>query len=108
MICGVSAGSWSRPSRCSRRPRVLRAGVRPATALICQFITEHREEFGVVPICRALTSLGAPIAPRTYHAHMARPPSKQALWDVTVTVNRPGDLGGSDHCAPAGATEALC
>jgi len=23
-------------------------------------------------------------------------------------VNRPGDLGGSDHCAPAGATEALC
>ena len=38
-----------------------------------------------MPICRALTSLGAPIAPRTYHAHMARPPSKQALWDVTVT-----------------------
>ena len=27
---------------------------------------------------------------------------------VTLQVNRPGDLGGSDHCAPAGATEALC
>jgi len=53
--------------------------------LICQFITEHREEFGVVPICRALTSLGVPIAPRTYHAHVARAPSKQALWDLTVT-----------------------
>ena len=53
--------------------------------MICQFITEHREEFGVVPICRALTSLGVPIAPRTYHAHVARPPSKQALWDLTVT-----------------------
>jgi len=24
------------------------------------------------------------------------------------SMNRPGDLGGSDHCAPAGATEALC
>jgi len=26
----------------------------------------------------------------------------------SYTLNRPGDLGGSDHCAPAGATEALC
>jgi hypothetical protein len=25
----------------------------------------------------------------------------------TITVNRPGDLGDSDYCAPAGATEAL-
>jgi hypothetical protein len=23
-------------------------------------------------------------------------------------LNRPGDLGGSDHCTPAGATRALC
>ena len=23
-------------------------------------------------------------------------------------VNRPGDLGDSDYCTPAGATEALC
>jgi transposase InsO family protein len=53
--------------------------------LTCQFITEHREEFGVVPICRALSSLGVPIAPRTYHAHMRRAPSKRALWDLTVT-----------------------
>lgn len=26
-----------------------------------------------------------PIAPRTYHAHVARPPSKRALWDMTIT-----------------------
>jgi hypothetical protein len=25
-----------------------------------------------------------------------------------LELNRPGDLGGSDHCAPAGATEVLC
>jgi putative transposase len=53
--------------------------------LICQFITEHRQEFGVVPICRALTRLGVPIAPRTFHARVAQGPSKRALWDMTVT-----------------------
>ena len=26
-----------------------------------------------------------PIAPRTYWAHVARPPSKRALWDVSIT-----------------------
>jgi putative transposase len=59
--------------------------VRPATALICRFITEHRQEFGVAPICDALTSLGVPIAPRTYHAYVGRAPSKRALWDMTIT-----------------------
>ncbi len=52
---------------------------------MCEFITEHRLEFGVAPICRALTFLGVPIAPRTYFAHMARPPSKRALWDMSIT-----------------------
>ena len=31
------------------------------------FIDEHRDEFGVEPICRVL-----PIAPSTYYAHAAR------------------------------------
>jgi putative transposase len=53
--------------------------------LICQFIIEHRERFGVVPICRSLTELGVPIAPRTYHAQVVRAPSKRTLWDMTVT-----------------------
>jgi len=59
--------------------------VRPATPLICQFIAEHRDRFGVVPICRALTQLGVPIAPRTSFVHAVRPPSKRALWDITIT-----------------------
>jgi len=32
----------------------------------------------------------------------------EAGYRIHVEMNRPGDLGGSDHCAPAGATEALC
>ena len=67
------------------RNKFLRAGVRPATPLICEFIDEHREEFGVVPICRALAVHGVQIAPRTYWAHRLAAPSKRALWDTTIT-----------------------
>ncbi len=40
------------------------------------FIDEHREEYGVEPICRVL-----PIAPSTYRAHAARlfPGPRQAI-----------------------------
>ena len=59
--------------------------MRPATPLICEFIDEHREEFGVVPICRTLAVHGVQIGPRTYWAHHASAPSKRALWDTTIT-----------------------
>jgi hypothetical protein len=59
--------------------------VRPATPLICAFIDAHRDEFGVVPICRALAVHGVQIAPRTYWAHRVAAPSKRALWDTTIT-----------------------
>jgi hypothetical protein len=53
--------------------------------LICEFIATRRQEYGVAPICRALGVLGVQIAPRTYRAHLARPPSKRALWDAAIT-----------------------
>ena len=59
--------------------------MRPATPLICEFIDAHREQFGVVPICRALAVHGVQIAPRTYWAHRSAAPSKRALWDTTIT-----------------------
>jgi putative transposase len=59
--------------------------VRPATPLICEFIDEHRDRFGVAPICRALGVHGVQIAPRTYWAHWSAAPSKRALWDTTIT-----------------------
>jgi putative transposase len=59
--------------------------VRPATALICQFIDEQKERFGVVPVCRALTVHGIQIAPRTYWARLALGPGKRELWDMAVT-----------------------
>jgi putative transposase len=72
--------------------------VRPAVPLICQFIDEHKERFGVVPVCRALSAHGIQIAPRTYWARLASGPSKRALWDMTVTEILAGiyepDAGG--------------
>jgi len=59
--------------------------VRPATALICEFIDRFRGRFGVVPICRALSGHGITIAPRTYWAGTARPASRRALRDALVT-----------------------
>jgi putative transposase len=38
-----------------------------------------------VPICRALSAHGVPIAPRTYWARRSRPPSRRALGDAAVT-----------------------
>ena len=59
--------------------------MRPATPLICAFIDEHKNAYGVVPICRALAVRGMQIAPRTYWAHRSAAPSKRALWDTTIT-----------------------
>ena len=44
------------------------------------FIDTHRAEFGVEPICRQLQ-----VAPSTYYAAKARPPSARAVSDAQLT-----------------------
>ena len=46
-----------------------------------RYIDEHRATFGVEPICQTL-----PIAPSTYYAAKARPPSKRSLEDEKLNV----------------------
>jgi putative transposase len=47
-----------------------------------RFIDERKQEFGgVEPICRVLTEHGVSIAPSTYYAAKARPPSARAVRD---------------------------
>jgi putative transposase len=46
-----------------------------------RFIDEHKDVFGVEPICRVLTAHGALIAPSTYYAAKSRPPSARAMRD---------------------------
>ena len=45
------------------------------------FIDEHRERYGVEPICQEL-----PIAPSTYYAAKSRPPSARSLRDAELEV----------------------
>ncbi|MFH6784914.1 MULTISPECIES: IS3 family transposase [Methylobacterium] len=51
-------------------------GARPPVAAMISFIDDHREVYGVEPICRVL-----PIAPSTYYMHAARraDPEKQPV-----------------------------
>lgn len=50
------------------------------------FIDDHRDRFGVEPICRVLTEHGVKIAPSGYYAFKARPVSARALRDAELVV----------------------
>lgn len=52
--------------------------------MIVDYIDEHRDEFGIEPICRVLTEAGAKIAPSTYHARKTRPMSARAARDAAM------------------------
>jgi putative transposase len=49
-----------------------------------RFIDEHRQVFGVEPICRVLSDYGWQIASSTYRAARARPPSARARRDAVL------------------------
>ena len=49
-----------------------------------EFIDAHRGRFGVEPMCRVLSGHGVRIAPSTYYAAEARPPSAGAVADAAL------------------------
>jgi putative transposase len=50
--------------------------------VVTAFIDDHKDRFGVEPICRTLTAHGVPIAPSGYYAAKTRPPSP---WHWTAS-----------------------
>lgn len=50
------------------------------------FIDDHRDRFGVEPICRVLTEHGVKIAPSGYYAFKSRPASARTLRDAELIV----------------------
>jgi putative transposase len=52
---------------------------------VIDYIEAHRDQFGVEPICRVLAEHGVPIAPSSYRAAKARPPSPRALADAALS-----------------------
>ena len=54
--------------------------------MVISFIDDHKDRFGVEPICRVLNGHGCKIAPSTYYAAKARPASARAIRDAALLV----------------------
>ena len=54
--------------------------------MVVDFIDDHRDRFGVEPICRVLSEHEVKIAPSTYYAHRCRPASARSLRDAALLV----------------------
>ncbi len=52
--------------------------------MLVDYIDQHRDRFGVEPICTVLTDAEVPIAPSTYYAAKTRPPSARAIRDAEL------------------------
>jgi putative transposase len=52
--------------------------------VVIAFIDDHRDRFGVAPICRVLTEHGVPIASNSYYANKSRAPSARSVRDARV------------------------
>jgi putative transposase len=50
------------------------------------FVDEHRDRFGVEPVCRVLSRWGLSTAPSSYYAWRSRPPSARWLRDEQLKV----------------------
>jgi putative transposase len=79
--------------------------------VVISFIDDHRDRFGVEPICSVLCEHGVKIAPSGYYAFKTRPVSARSLrdeeliaviervfWDKKL---RSRDLRGQEDVAPA-------
>jgi len=54
--------------------------------VIVKYIEQHKDEYGVEPICAALSSAEVSVAPSTYYAALTRPPSARAVRDEELKV----------------------
>jgi putative transposase len=79
----VSAGDGDTGEQ--EAPLVVTAlGTQLTTPIVVAFIDSVKDEFGVEPVCRVLSQLVCKIAPGTYYAAKARPPSARALRDEKI------------------------
>ena len=55
--------------------------------MLVNYIDQHRDRFGVEPICAVLKDAGVQIAPSTYYAAKTRPPSARAVRDAELVLD---------------------
>ncbi|NLC97718.1 MAG: IS3 family transposase [Actinomycetales bacterium] len=68
--------------RCGARPQDQVTKV--PTAVLVDYIDQHRNRFGVEPICTVLKDAGVQVAPSTYYAARNRPPSARSVRDAEL------------------------
>src|SRR6266536_34203 len=81
---GVPTAEQQRIAELEREVRELRRAneiLKAASAFFARELDAHRDRFGVEPICRTLQ-----VAPSSYYAHKARPPSARAVADEQLKV----------------------
>lgn len=61
--------------------RLFLGGARPPLSVVIDYITGHKDTFGVEPICRTLKEAGIEIASSTYYARIAHTPSNREIRD---------------------------
>jgi putative transposase len=54
--------------------------------VVVAFIDDHKDRFGVAPICTVLSGHGVKIAPSTYYAFKTRPASARSIRDAELIV----------------------
>ncbi|WP_240937878.1 IS3 family transposase [Nocardioides sp. JQ2195] len=57
------------------------------TAVLVDYIDQHRDRLGVEPICEVLRDAGVQIAPSTYYAAKTRPPSARSIRDAELVTD---------------------
>jgi putative transposase len=57
------------------------------TAVLVDYIDQHRDRFGVEPICAVLKDASVQIAPSTYYAAKTRPLSPRAVRDAELVLD---------------------
>ncbi len=55
--------------------------------MLVDYIDQHRDRFGVEPICTVLKDAGVPIAPSTYDAARTRTPSARSERDAQLVAD---------------------
>ena len=73
------------------------------TAVLVDYIDQHREAFGVEPICTVLKDAGVQVAPRTYDAAKQRTPSTRAVRDAELVEDIKVRPQGEPGCLRRGA-----
>ena len=75
--------------------------------MIVDYIDDHKDRFGVDPICRVLTEHGMQIAPSTYYDHLAKRAAPARLSDRAQRDEALSRISVSEGLSDLGKSELV-